>query len=221
MAERLVVVGGGGFGRETLDVVEALVSVGEPLHLVGVIDSGLRDVDRERLDNRSVAYLGTEADWLSTAVGDERFVVAIGSPGVRAVVADRLTGAGLRATTLIHPRAVIGSQARIGEGVVITSGVQVSTNVAIGDHVHLNPASIIGHDSSLADFVSVNPGAIVSGNVVVEARTLLGAGAVLLQGITVGAGATVGAAACVTKDVAAGTAVVGVPAHVLEKRTSS
>jgi hypothetical protein len=221
MAERIVIMGAGGFGRETLDVVEALIAAGEPLQLLGVVDTGPRQVDLGRLAERGIAYLGTEEEWLPTAAGDERFVVAIGSPTVREAVAQRLSNAGLRATTLIHPRAVIGSRARIGDGVVITSGVQVSTNVSIGDHVHLNPASIIGHDATLADFVSVNPGAIVSGNVVVESGTLLGAGSVVLQGLTVGAGATVGAAACATKDVAAGTTVVGVPARILGDRAPS
>jgi len=221
MPERIVVIGAGGFGRETLDVIEALIAAGEPLHLVGVIDAGPRQDDLGRLGARGIAYLGTDEEWLPTATGDERFVVAIGSPGVRSKVAQRFAAAGLRAKTLIHPSAVIGSQPSIGDGVVITAGVQVSTNVSLGDHVHLNPACIIGHDATLADFVSVNPGAIVSGNVVVETGTLLGAGSVVLQGLTVGAGATVGAAACVTKDVDAATVVVGVPARVLGDGASS
>ncbi|MFJ2550886.1 NeuD/PglB/VioB family sugar acetyltransferase [Microbacterium sp. NPDC087591] len=217
MTEQIVVIGAGGFGRETLDVIDALIAAGEPLQVVGVVDAGPRQEDLERLGARGIAYLGTEEEWLPTSTGDERFVAAVGSPRVRSKVAERFAAAGLRAATVIHPGAVIGSQPRIGAGVVITSGVQVSTNVSIGDHVHLNPASIIGHDATLADFVSVNPGAIVSGNVTVESGTLLGAGSVVLQGLTVGAGATVGAAACVTKDVAAGTTVVGVPA----RRTAS
>ncbi|MHC9045958.1 NeuD/PglB/VioB family sugar acetyltransferase [Microbacterium saperdae] len=214
MTERVVVVGAGGFGRETLDVIEALIAAGASIQVLGVLDAAPRDADLDQLTKRGIPYLGTEAEWLSGATGDERYIVAVGAPAVRRRVAARFSDAGLRAATVIHPSAVIGSQSRIGDGVVITSGVQVSTNVTLGDHVHLNPASVIGHDAVLSDFVSVNPGAIVSGNVDVRSGALLGAGSVVLQGLAVGAGATVGASACVTKDVEAGTTVVGVPARV-------
>ncbi len=213
MPEQIAIIGAGGFGRETLDVVEALLAAGEPLELLGVVDDQPRDIDLRRLANRGVPYLGSTEQWVPTVSGDEHFIVAIGSPVLRKRMATRLRDAGVRATSLIHPRALVGSQARIGAGVVITSGVQVSTNVTLGDHVHLNPGSIVGHDATLEHFVSVNPGAIVSGNVVVQTGTLLGAGSTVLQGLTIGAGSTVGAAACVTKDVAAGATVKGVPAR--------
>lgn len=213
MTEQIVVIGAGGFGRETLDVIEASRAAGADIALSGVVDAGPRAIDLQRLADRNVRFIGDEEALLAEASNDTRFIVAIGQPSLRRIVTARLTDAGLRTATVIHPKAVVGWGGSIGVGVVIASGVQVSTNVTIGDHVHLNPGSIIGHDVDLREYVSVNPGAVVSGNVVVRRETLLGAASVVLQGLVVGAEATVGAGACVTKDVPAGATVVGIPAR--------
>lgn len=213
MPERIVIIGAGGFGRESLDVLEAVKRAGRDIELVGVLDDGPSAKDLALLSARGVEYLGTAESWRSLAGGEERYVIAIGAPSVRRSVSAALRADGLHATTLIHPQAVIGSQATIGDGVVIAAGVQVSTNVSIGDQVHLNPGCIIGHDAVLGDCVSVNPGAIVSGNVLIEAGTLVGAGATILQGLRVGPRSVIGAAACVTRSVEPESTMTGVPAR--------
>ncbi len=209
----LVVIGAGGFGRETLDVIEAINrAAGEAVHrVVGVVDDAPSPVNCDRLAQRGHRLLGTIDEWLASGRG-EGCVIAVGDPAVRRRIAGRLSGVGFVAG-LVHPSAVVGSCFLAGPGSVVCGGVQISTNVELGDHVHLNPGAIIGHDARLADLVSVNPGAIVSGEVTVEREVLIGAGAVVLQGLKVGRGSTVGAAACVVRDVEPGVTVKGVPAR--------
>lgn len=209
----LVILGAGGFARETLDVVEAINAVSPTYTVQGFADDAHRALALERLHERGHRHLGGIDDVLA-AFPDAGVVIAVGAPVHRAALAARVDDD--RAVTLVHPGASIGSRTAIAAGSVVCAGALVSTNVRIGRHGHLNPGAIVGHDSILADVVSVNPGAVVSGDVRIDAQVLVGANAVVLQGLHIGEGTTIGAAACVTKDAPPRVTLVGVPARVHE-----
>lgn len=214
MTQPLVVVGAGGFGRETLDVVDAVkASVARStFELLGVLDDAPSELNLKRLAARNAAYLGQLDNWLDTA-SESAYLVAVGNMCARARIAARLDARGHVAAVVVHPSASVGSATTIGAGTVVCAGVEVSTNVVLGRHVHLNPNATIGHDTVIEDFVSVNPAATISGECRIQTGAMVGAGAVILPRLSVGAGATVGAAACVTRDVAQRATVMGVPAR--------
>lgn len=214
MSEPLIIVGAGGFGRETADVVAAINAAADaPVwNLVGIVDDAPSASNLVRLEGRGIKLLGTIDD----LVGSEqrsRYVIGIGSPQVRKSIAQRLDAAGFKAAILVHPDASIGSECALGEGTVILAGARVTTNVGLGRHVHLNPNVTIGHDSVLSDFVSMNPSSSVSGDCVIGDGTLIGVGAVILNGVSIGAESVVGASACVVRNVPHGLIVKGVPAR--------
>ena len=211
MAERVVMVGASGFGREALDVLEAMQAAGADIEIAGVVDDRPSELNLQRLNERGVAYLGTIADWLDGSLAVDSYILGIGSPQVRRMLVEKLDARGCRAFTAIHPNASIGSRAAIAEGVVVCAGAVISTNVRLERHVHVNPNATIGHDSVLREFVSINPASVISGEVVIEPGVLIGAAALVLQQLTVGANTTVGAAALVTKDVPEDVVVKGVP----------
>lgn len=211
----LVIIGAGGFGRETLDVVHAINATSPAWQVIGVIDDAPSDTNLARLSARGVPHLGGMAR-LPPAVD---VAVAVGDPATRSMLVASLEGRGHHSPSLVHPSALIGSELQHGEGLVVLGGVSIGTNVALGAHVHLNAHAVIGHDARLCDFVSINPNATVSGECTVGPRTLVGASSTILQQLAIGADTTVGAAACVARDVAASTTVVGVPARPSRERT--
>ena len=215
MSTRLVVIGAGGFARETLDVLDALEQTTPGgFELLGVLDDRPGSESRDILARRGVDVIGTVSDLVDGTLRDvDAYVVAIGDPAARLDIAARVPHDVPPAPALVHPLASLGTDTVAEPGVVVCAGAVVSANVTLGRHTHVNPNATIGHDATLGQAVSVNPAAVVSGSVVVGDGVLLGAASVVLQGLMIGAGAVVGAAACVTRDVPPGRTVVGVPAQ--------
>lgn len=217
MPDTLIVVGAGGFGREVLDVVDAVNATGDtPVWTIaGVVDDRPTDANLTHLRTRGVAYLGTTAEVLGgdAASRPTHYVVGIGSPAVRRTVAERLDAAGLVPATLEHPTATRGFDVEIGPGSVLCAGVRLTTHIRIGRHVHLNLNTTVGHDTTIGDYVSANPLASISGDCVIEEEALIGVSGVILNGLRVGRGSVVGGSACVVKDVPPDVVVKGVPAR--------
>jgi len=211
----LVIAGAGGFGRETLDVLRASDPNGSTWDFIGFVSDDKPDLNI--IERIGAAWLGTTDSFLDSP-REIQFVVAIGDPVARELIARKFEQGGFRPVTLIHPRTSIGTDVHIGEGSIICSNVSITTNVRIGSHVHVNPNSTIGHDVHIADFVSINHLVAISGNVSIEAGAQLGTHSAVLQGLRVGAGSFVGAGAVVIEDVDPGKTVVGIPARPLTAR---
>lgn len=214
MSVPLAVIGGSGFGRDVLDVVEAQNRAGEHerIDIVGFVDDAPSERALKRMANRGVDWLGGFERWLVEGGREVRYLIGIADTAVRARMDADLAAAGFETTQAVHPAADMGFGVVLGEGAVVFSGAVLGNEIEVGRHALLNMGSIVGHDSVVGDYVTLNPRATISGCCRVEDRVLLGVGSVVLQGLTVGAGATVGGMACVVRDVPPGLTVKGVPA---------
>lgn len=203
----VVVVGGSGFGREAIDLLQ---TIDRPC--LGVIDDSPSTESLDKLRELEVDYLGPIDSWLATIKSSTCYIVAIAWPSVRSRIAKNMRAHGHEPATLIHPSAQIGRATEISPGTIVCSGALISTFVTLGPHTHINPGATVGHDALVGDYTTLNPQATVSGNCTIGRESLIGANSILLQGIRVGMNATIGAGSVVTKDIPAGMTAKGVPA---------
>jgi sugar O-acyltransferase (sialic acid O-acetyltransferase NeuD family) len=214
---RLVIAGAGGFGREVLDIVEAVNTASPIFDFLGFVDDD-DNLELELLNRRGAAFLGA-VDVLADV--DASYVIGIGLPSSRRSVHTRIASWRRRPVTIIHPASTVASGVVLGAGAVLAAGARISTNVRIGQHFHANPNATVGHDCAIGDYVTLSPGAHISGSVKLGDGVLVGTGAVVIQGCTVGDWAVIGAGAVVIHDIAPGLTVAGVPARSLAERRST
>ncbi|MGK7251937.1 acetyltransferase [Acinetobacter baumannii] len=81
--------------------------------------------------------------------------------------------------TVVHPSAIISSNAEIGEGVTIMAGCVVGFDVKVGDGAIINMAASIDHDTHIGEFAHLSVGVKVVGNKKIDSLSFLPAGSVI------------------------------------------
>ena len=218
MTTPLVLVGAGGFGRETVELIRAINTVDPTWDLLGFVDDS---PDLAGTERSGLPVLGP-IEWLH-ANPNAHATLCLGSPstnGLRRAVARRLDLPSDRYATLVHPAAVISPSVEIGVGTVVHATTVCTADIVLGSHVEIMPAVVLTHDDLVGDFVTFGAGARVAGGVTIEDEVYVGSGACIREGLSVGAGALVGMGSVVTRSIPAGEVWAGSPARRLHSSAS-
>jgi sugar O-acyltransferase (sialic acid O-acetyltransferase NeuD family) len=212
---KIVVVGGGGLGREVLALLRACNGASKRWEIMGFLDA-----DQTLTGKQINGTLVLGQDSWCEANRDEslRFVGAVGNPRLRSRIVERLTAMSCKFASVIHPDVRIPDSVHIGVGSVIMAGTYFTTDAKIGSHVIIYPNCCITHDVSIADFCMIPPGCNLSGAAILETGVELGAGVSVLPGRRIGEWTIVGAGSVVTQDIPAYSTAVGVPCRVIKQR---
>lgn len=101
-------------------------------------------------------------------------VLAIGDNAARKREAKRHRN--IRFPVLIHCKAWVAPQVKIGVGTVIMAGAVVQPGARIGRFCIINSGATVDHHCVLEDFVHIAPGAHLCGNVRIGEGALVGVG---------------------------------------------
>jgi sugar O-acyltransferase (sialic acid O-acetyltransferase NeuD family) len=204
----LVIVGAGGFARET-----AAAATAAGRQVLGFVDD---DPALHGTTRSGVPILGSVDS--VRELTDAAVVVCVGNPRnytARKSIVERLGLPAERYTTVVHPSASIGAGSVVGPGSVLLAGAVLTADVTVGSHVAVMPQVVLTHDDRVADYATVASGVRLGGGVVLEAGAYVGAGALVREGVTIGAWSLVGLGSVVLRDVPPGQVWAGNPARLL------
>jgi sugar O-acyltransferase (sialic acid O-acetyltransferase NeuD family) len=207
----LLIVGSGGFGRETAEAVRDLITAGTPWRLLGFIDD---DPARDGVVIDGTPVVGGRDELKQ--LPDARVVVCTGRPDnyvSRPRIVRELDLPAERYATIVHPSAVVSSSSSIGPGSVLLANVVLTCAVRVGAHVAVMPHVTLTHDGVIGDFATLASRSALGGGTTISRGAYIGAGALVGQGLTVGELALVGMGAVVTRDVPPREVWIGMPAR--------
>lgn len=215
MSRKVVILGTGGCGQDTLDIFDACNQQEAQFEVIGFLTPPRYGAAGTVINDKPI--LG-DFDWLEKHAAGVEVICAVGLSHDRYRIVQRVMKMGGRFCSIIHPSVIQSRWVTIGSGVVIAAGSILTNQIKIGDHAHINLDCTLAHDVVMEPFATLAPGVHVSGNVTLEEGCYVGTGANIIQGLNVGAWSVVGAGSAVIRDVPANTTVVGVPGKVIKNR---
>jgi sugar O-acyltransferase (sialic acid O-acetyltransferase NeuD family) len=204
----LVIVGAGGFARET-----ASAAVAAGWRVLGFADDDPALHGTLRCGLPVLGGTGVASTMPEVAV-----VVCVGNPRdytSRRRIVERLGLPPERYATVVHPAAEVGDGSVVGPGSVLLAGTVLTADVTVGAHVAVMPQAVLTHDDRIGDYATVASGVRLGGAVVVEPGAYVGAGVLVREGVTVGAGSLAGMGSVVLRDIPPGQVWAGNPARLL------
>jgi sugar O-acyltransferase (sialic acid O-acetyltransferase NeuD family) len=137
-------------------------------------------------------------------------LIAVGSPSDKKKLLAKLPE-DTKFWNYISPRAYVNNL-KMGRGNFICAGTIITTNVTIGNHVHLNLHTTVGHDSIIGDFTTTAPSVNISGNVTIGNGVYLGTASCVKEKLTICDDVIIGMNASVVKDITEVGTYIGTPA---------
>ncbi|MBN1521879.1 MAG: NeuD/PglB/VioB family sugar acetyltransferase [Candidatus Aureabacteria bacterium] len=208
--KKAIIIGGGGHAR----VISELLRLLDVHEVLGYIDNEDKKI-------AALPYLGNDSSLTDTYRPEDVFLIngiaSADNVSLHFSVYEKFYKKGYAFETLFHPSSVVSESSVCGKGSQVLARAVINTNAAIGNNVIINTGAIIEHDCVIGAHSHVSSGSVISGSVTVGERTHIGCGSTIIQGIKIGAGCTIGAGSLVLKDIPDGTLAFGVPAKVQKK----
>jgi acetyltransferase EpsM len=202
-SRRLVIYGGGGHGRSIIDAVRTL----GVYEIEGIVDDELA-LGSVVMGVQVLGGVNILSELRSRGIQSAiNAVGGVGDVASRIRIFEELQKAGFDCPTIIHPSATVEDSAQLSFGAQILPHAYVGSQARIGFGVIVNNGAIVSHDCIIEDYASLAPGAILAGEVRIGKEAQVGMGVTINLQLIVGERALIGNGAVVKRDVPAGTVI--------------
>lgn len=203
------IIGNGGFAREVHNMLSFDLNINED-EIFYIIQDG---------EDKSQINQINEYDFLNNDKECKAYI-AVGDPELKKKIYEKYKNK----SNIVFPNIISNSSyinlknVRVGIGNIVCANTSLTTNIEIGNFVHINLNSTIGHDVEVKNFCTISPGCNVSGNVLLDDCTFLGTNSSILESIKISKNVKIGAGAVVISDINENHCTyVGVPAKMVKK----
>jgi len=205
--KQLLIIGARGFGREVYNLFLKCKEAGLDVECKGFLDS--KSDALEDFPNYPPIISSVE-DYVIQP--DDVFVCALGNVKYKQQYVTYMKEKGAQFISLIHPKAEIDLNTKIGEGCIIRSYASISCDVIIGDFVTIMAFVAIGHDVRIGDWSHLGAHCFMGGFSKLGTMVTMHPGARLLPHKEAMDGSTIGAGSIAISKVKENTTVFGIPA---------
>ena len=183
------------------------------IDLMGITAQNLRSFPHHRV------WMEEKAIHAKVFHAYDEVVIATGNNHLRQIRLQILEEYGIPIATIIHPSAIISTNAHVESGSTVLANAVIHSFARIGKGCIINTGVIVEHDCVVEDFVNISPNSAMAGHCRVKNRAFLGISSTLSCAVTIGEDAVIGAGAVVITDIPERATAVGVPARILKKDT--
>lgn len=212
--KNIVILGAGDLGKCVAAYIEDINKIEPTYNILGYLDMP------ERVGETLYGYkvIGTDDDLMTLYRQKNVCAVTTNQDGrIRRHIVEKFPEFD-GWETIIHPRAILLGNAKIGAGSIICPNATVGIDTTVGTHCLISVASNVGHDDTIGDYTSIMPGAILCGHVNVGAYSYVATGASIVPGMNVGENTCIGVGSVVIEDIPSNVTASGNPCKPVMKR---
>ncbi|WP_373020553.1 NeuD/PglB/VioB family sugar acetyltransferase [Thiomicrorhabdus sp.] len=155
--KKLLIIGAGGHGKAIAEAAQ----LSREYQVVGFLDDAFPELS-ESFSFPVLGKIENAAEFLGLV---DTFFVAIGNNALREKVTGAILSFGGQLVNVIHPAAFVSPSAQMGQGIAVMAGAIIGTEALIGDGVVVNVNASVDHHCELQEFSHLGVGVSLAGGV--------------------------------------------------------